>query len=68
MGVGIRRDKQPAVFLIFPDTTHPVTDGKRLTVMLNPLQVTDGFHVVGQHSTNGNRRFLNFLFHQVGRR
>ncbi|SQP99719.1 Uncharacterised protein [Escherichia coli] len=68
MGVGIRRDKQPAVFLIFPDTPHPVTDSKRLTVMLNPLQVTDGFHVVGQHGTDGNRRFLDFLFHLVGRR
>lgn len=39
-----------------------------LTVMLNPLQVTDGFHVVGQHSTDGYGRFLDFLFHQVGRR
>ena len=40
MGVGVRRNKQPAVFLIFPDTTHPVTDGEGITVMLNPLQVT----------------------------
>lgn len=31
--------------------------------MLNPLQVTDGFHVVGQHSTDGYGRFLDFLFH-----
>ena len=36
--------------------------------MLNPLQVTDGFHIVGQHSTDGYGRFLDFLFHQVGRR
>ena len=27
---------------------------------LNPLQVTDGFHVVGQHSTDGYGRFLDF--------
>ncbi|GDN78320.1 hypothetical protein BvCmsNSNP006_05243 [Escherichia coli] len=68
MRVGIRRDEQPAVFLIFPDTTHPVTNSEGLTAVLNPLQVTDGFYVVGQHSTDGNRRFLDFLFHQVGRR
>ncbi len=68
MRVGIRRDEQPAVFLIFPDTTHPVTDGEGLTVMLNPLQVTDSFHVVGQHGTDGDGRFFDFLFHQVGRR
>ncbi|STT45301.1 Uncharacterised protein [Klebsiella pneumoniae] len=68
MSVGIDEINSQPFFLIFTDTTHPVTNGEGLTVMLNPLQVPDGFHVIGQHSTDGNRRFLNFLFHQVGRR
>ncbi|CNU00559.1 Uncharacterised protein [Salmonella enterica subsp. enterica serovar Bovismorbificans] len=54
--------------MILPDATHPVTDGERFTVTLDPLKIADGFYVVGQHSPDGNGRLLDFFFHQVGRR
>lgn len=40
MGVGVRRNKQPAVFLIFPDTPHPV-NFDQVTVINNLHRCAD---------------------------
>ncbi|VFT75879.1 Uncharacterised protein [Klebsiella aerogenes] len=69
MRVSVGRDKQPAVGLVLTYAPHPVTDSERLTVFLDPLQIANGFDVVGQYGANGDSRFLNLFLHQVsGRR
>lgn len=68
MRVSVGGDKQPAVGLVLTYAPHPVADSERLTVFLDPLQIANGFNVVGQYGTNGDGRFLNFLLNQVGGR
>ncbi|SAQ14907.1 Uncharacterised protein [Klebsiella oxytoca] len=69
MCVRIGGDKQPAVGLVLTHTAHPVADSERLAVFLDPLQIANGFDIVGQYGTNGDSRFLNLFLHQVsGRR
>ncbi len=65
MGVSVGGDKQPAIGSVLTDTPHPVPDSEWLAVLLNALQVANSLDVVGQHGTNGDGRFLNFLFNQV---
>ena len=65
MGVSIGGDKQPAIGSVLTDAAHPVPDSERLAVLLNALQVANSLDVVGQHSSNGDGGFLNFLFNQV---
>lgn len=62
MGVSVGGDKQPAIGSVLTDTPHPVPDSEWLAVLLNALQVANSLDVVGQHGTNGDGRFLNFLF------
>ncbi len=64
MGVSVGGDKQPAIGSVLTDTPHPVPDSEWLAVLLNALQVANSLDVVGQHGTNGDGRFLNFLFNR----
>ncbi|SLY51828.1 Uncharacterised protein [Klebsiella quasivariicola] len=65
MGVSVGGDKQPAIGSVLTDAAHPVPDSEWFAVLLNALQVTNSLNVVGQHSSNGDGGFLNFLFNQV---
>ena len=59
-------NKQPATVVL--RVGHPLPDAELgFPLLVKPLQVTQGFGIVGHHRADRDGRFLNFFLYQVGR-